>query len=144
MVVVENNRMATHILAKYLTSARFEVFFHVPDSEKYIFFQKFIHAPFHDSSFCEVLNGIFQTNQYELLKKLVKDMYKQGRITEFPHKDLDLIMYLFWEEPDPVLASNILHRLLQPAYHELERIVLNLLFSARCPQDKQVALCILE
>lgn len=136
--------MAFHILAKYLTSARFEVFNHVPDSEKHVFFRKFLHAPFHDSSFCEVLNGIFQTNQYQLLKKLVKDMHKQGRITEFPNKDLDLILYLFWQEPDPRVAANILFRLLQSVCPELERIVLNLIFSARCSQDKQVALCILE
>ncbi len=133
-----------HILAKYLTSARFEVFYHVPDSEKYGFFRKFIHAPFHDPSFCEVLNGIFQTNQYQLLKKLIKDMYKQERITSFPNKDIDQILYLFWEEPDPELAKLILIRLLASRFPELERIVLNLLFSASCPQDKQVALCILE
>ncbi len=135
--------MAYETLSKYLISARFEVFFHVPDSEKYAFFRKFIHAPFHDPSFCKVLDGIFQTNQYELLKKLIKDMYKQERITWFPNKDIDLILYLFWEEPDPELAKKIL-LLLKPQPYELERTVVNLLFSAHCSQDKHVALCILE
>jgi hypothetical protein len=135
--------MAYEPLSKYLISARFEVFFHVPDSEKYRFFRKFIHAPFHDPSFCEVLNEIFQTNQYQLLKKLIKDMYKQERITHFPNKDIDFILYLFWEESDPKLAKKIF-LLLKPCPYKLEQIVQNLIFSASCPQDKHTALCILE
>ncbi len=136
--------MTIHILAKYLVSARFNIFYHVPDTDKKVFFRKFIHAPFHDSSFCDVIDGIFQTNQYQLLKKLIKDMYKQGRVVIFPYKDIDIVLQLFWEEPDPDLAGRILMQLLKPNEPELEKIVLNLLFSASCSQDKQVALCIIE
>jgi hypothetical protein len=142
--------MNVSIIAKYLTSARFEIFYHVPDSEKWEFFRHFLHAPFYDPSFCQIVDQIYATNQYELLKKLVRQMKQQDRATSFGEKDVDLILTLFWEETDPGLAFTILATLLawnsedSSDSKKLFELATNLLFSATCRQDKEAALCILE
>jgi hypothetical protein len=141
--------MNTAIIAKYLTTARFEVFYHVPDSEKWDFFRQFIQAPFYDPSFCEILDKIFATNQYELLKKIVRQMRQQKRVLHYGEKDIDMILTLFWAEKDPQLAFSILDKFLAWNLESDERqkllhMATNLLFSSSCPQDTQAALCILE
>ncbi len=141
--------MNVQLIAKYLTSARFEVFYHVPDSEKWQFFRHLLQAPFYDPSFCEIINQIYATNQYELLKKIVKQMRQQNRIVSFGEMDIDLILHLFWEEKDPQLAYSILTHFLQWNYSneankQIVQIASNLIFSASCSQDKLAALCILE
>lgn len=141
--------MNAQLIAKYLTSARFEVFYHVPDSEKWQFFHHLLQAPFNDSSFCKVVNQIYETNQFELLKKIVKQMRQQKRITLFGEKDIGLILHLFWDEKDPNIAHSILTHFLQwncstDEGKQMFKIASNLILSASCSQDKQAALCILE
>lgn len=141
--------MNTKIIAKYLTTARFEVFYHVSDSEKWEFFRHFIHAPFYDPSFCAILDQIFTANQYDRLKKLVRQMRWQKRTIHYGEKDIDMILTLFWAEKTPNLAYSILTHFLawnteSPDNDMLLHLATNLIFSASCPQDTEAALCILE
>lgn len=141
--------MNVTIAVKYLISARFEVFFHIPDENKRVFFRTFVRAPFHDPHFCQILNQIFAVNQYQLLKQLLQQMRQQKRLVSFGSKDVEQILELFWDEPDPELASRILLRLFSWNTNTAEgeylfRMSTNLLFSASCRQDKEAALCILE
>lgn len=141
--------MHLHHLAKYLTLARFEVFYHVPDSEKKPLFRKFIRAPFEEVGFREVLNQIFNTNQFAVLQNLMRNLSRSRKLRNDPNKDLDLILTLFWQESDPQIAHQILLHCMRwdartPAKKEIQTMAQNLLFSAGCPQDKWAALCLLE
>lgn len=141
--------MNVAIAAKYLISARFEVFYHVPDDNKRVLFRTLVRAPFHDPHFCQILNQIFATNQYQLLKSFLQTMRRQKSLVSFGSKDVEQILELFWDEPDPALAHRILLCLLSwntvtADGEHIFRMSTNLLFSAGCRQDKEAALCILE
>lgn len=137
------------LTARYLTTMRFAVFQHVPDADKQILFHTLIRVPFQDEALQQAINANMNTNQYQQIIKLVKVLKKVNRLLSFGAKDLPQILAIFWQESNPSLACRILATLLgwnadEQESRLLEQIVQNLLFSARCPQDKEAALCILQ
>lgn len=128
-------------------SVRFDLYHHIPPSEKRIVLRHILQLPLYYRDLQDLFGETLKLNQFtELVKVLRAVRVKKSGFPRkvFPNKDLDEIIDLYMEEPDPELASILLDTLYNFIINESNQYVwnfgLNLLHSATSKEDKQAAI----
>ncbi len=133
-------------IVSFIHHIRFDAFPHVPIVEKAPLFRYLLRFPIHHGPILEVSKQLLQTNQYQRFVSLVREA-KRNKVLHVwnPKKDMDLLLSIYFAEPDPNLSKQILLTLLNVTIVDQQyQMGLNLLFSATCSQDKQAAIAFLN
>jgi hypothetical protein len=138
-------------LTNLISSIRFEVFPHVPESDKIPIIMKMIRIPHSYTLFFNAIEIAVMRNEFAAIEKyLFSHMSRQKIFMKQDHrKDHEIMMQIYFDEPDPTLSRSLLRAMLDFEFHDtssfdLWRSVTNLLFSATCRQDKTAALFLLS
>jgi hypothetical protein len=134
-----------------ITTMRFDVFPHVPDTFKMQMSQTFLRLNYLNPEVQHLLNIAFKLNRATLIQQGFQR--RRGHFRSICHTmDYEAILAIYWKEPERDLATRLLTALLRFARHieealfvttEFNRpwaIAVNLLHTARSAEDKEAVL----
>jgi hypothetical protein len=132
---------------------RFDVFPHTPDALKMQMSRTLLRLNYAHPEVQILLNQAFAANRATVFRTFTR---RRGHFRSLCYTiDYDTILAIYWAEPDPTLATNILSTLIKYARHMEEAlfvttefngpwaIAVNLLVSARNAEEKEAALVFL-
>jgi hypothetical protein len=137
-------------LVSFIHHVRFDVFPHVPEKDKFPLFRFLLRFPIDQPQFVEVIKQLFQSNQFQRFVDFFKQLKRHKGLRVWnPRKDMDLLLTIYFSEEDPEMSRTILITLLNFSItdditYQQYKMGLNLLFSATCKQDTQMAIAFLR
>ncbi len=128
---------------------RFQMFPFTEDHLKRKPIRQILEMDVGNAKFQELVKPLVETNQFVRFCKTVSHIHHKRwiRVPLPAEVDVDLVMALFWEEPNQVLACRILNTLLRfptRTHPSLWTSGINLLLRASTVEDKECALFMLE
>ncbi len=128
---------------------RFQMFPFIEDHLKQRPLRQILEMDVGNAKFQELIKPLVETNQFVRFCKSVNHIHrKRWILVPLPAEvDVDLVLALFWEESNEVLAGRILRTLLRfptRTHPSLWTSGVNLLLRASTVEDKECALVMLE